>query len=115
VRFAQRSTPCTAEGSINFGVAFGWKFTHHEYENFYHRKTGLFVSSENNHYCLTPGIFIGPGVVELTPGNSISSTDRNILSFTYGGMLEFGINRLNIGLALGFDNVVGKQGSKLDL
>ncbi len=109
VRFGQASMPYEAEGSINFGVAFGWKFTHHEYENFYHRKTGLFVSNENNHYSITPGIFVGPAVVELTTQNSLVSADRNVLSFSYGAMLVFGINRLNIGLALGFDNAVGNR------
>ena len=109
VRFGVGSTPYAAEASINFGVAFGWKFTHQEYENFYHRKTGLFVSSENNHYSITPGIFVGPAVVELTPTNSLAPADRNVLSFSYGAMLVFGINRLNIGVALGFDNAVGNK------
>jgi hypothetical protein len=109
LRFEQGSTPYEAEASINFGVAFGWKFTHHEYENFYHRRTGLFVSSENNHYSITPGVFVGPAVVELTPGNSNATEDRNVFSLTYGAMLVFGINRLNIGLALGFDNAVAGE------
>ena len=109
VRFGEGSTPYVAEASINFGVAFGWKFTHHEYENFYHRKTGLFVSSENNHYSITPGVFVGPAVVELTAQNSNVPDDRNVLSFSYGAMLVFGINRLNIGLALGFDNAVANN------
>jgi hypothetical protein len=109
VRFGQGSTPYAAEGSINFGVAFGWKFTHHEYENFYHRKTGLFVNNEYNHYSITPGIFVGPGVVELTTNNSKVTEDVNVLSLTYGAMLVFGLNRLNIGLALGIDNAVGNS------
>jgi hypothetical protein len=109
VRFGQGSAPYEAEGSINFGVAFGWKFTHHEYQNFYHGKTRLFVNSENNHYSITPGIFVGPGVVELTANNSHVTDDRNVLSIAYGAMLVFGINRLNIGLALGFDNAVGNK------
>jgi|SRR5450432_170564 hypothetical protein len=107
VRFETDHQPYEAEASINFGVAFGWKFTHHVYENFYHRKTGSFVNSEDNHYSITPGVFIGPGVVELTTKNSTVPDDRNVLSFSYGAMLVFGINRLNIGVALGIDNAVG--------
>ena len=109
VRFATGSTPYEAEGSINFGVAAGWKFTHHVYQNFYHRKSGLFVNSEDNHYSVTPGVFIGPGIVELTPQNSTVAEDNTVLSFTYGAMLVFGINRLNIGVALGIDNAIGNS------
>jgi hypothetical protein len=109
VRFGTSSQPYEAEPSINFGVALGWKFTHHVYENFYHRKSGAFVNSEDNHYSLTPGVFIGPSVVELNTQTSTVPSDRNVLSFAYGGILVFGINRLNIGLALGIDNAIGNN------
>ena len=109
VRFGQGSVPYEAEPSINFGVAFGWKFTHYVYQNYYHEKTRLFLNKSSNRYSLTPGVFVGPGVVELTAKNSQVPDDRNVLSFSYGAMLVFGINRLNIGVALGFDNAVANN------
>ncbi len=109
VRLRTGEYPYQAEGSINFGIAYGWKFTHHVYQNYYYRKTGDFVNSSENHYSLTPGLFAGPGIIELTPQNSITPNNRNILSFTYGAMLVCGVNRLNVGLALGFDNAVGNS------
>jgi hypothetical protein len=109
VRFGQGNVPYEAEPSINFGVAFGWKFTHYVYQNYYHEKSRLFLNRSYNHYSLTPGIFVGPGVVELTNKNSNVADDRNVLSFSYGAMLVFGINRLNIGVALGFDNAVANN------
>jgi hypothetical protein len=109
VRFATSGYPYEAEASINLAIAFGWKFTHTVYRNFYHRKTGLFVSSVNNHYSITPGLFVGPSIVELTSQNSLSSYDRNVLSLAYGAMLVFGLNRLNIGIALGLDDALGND------
>jgi hypothetical protein len=107
VRLETNGYPYESEASINLGIAYGWKFTHNVYHNYYHRKTGDFVNSSENRYSITPGIFAGPGIVELTARNSISPNDRNVLALSYGAMLVFGINRLNVGLALGFDDAVG--------
>ncbi len=109
VRFAQGDVPYTASGSINIGFAVGWKFTHHVYKNFHHRGTNLYLNSKTNSFSFTPGIFFGPTIIELDRENSNLINDRDILGITGGGMIVFGINRFNIGVAVGVDHVIGNQ------
>ena len=109
VRLETGEYPYESEASINLGVAYGRKFTHNIYRNHYYREGGEYVNSSENRYSITPGVFVGPAVIELTPQNSNSPNDRNVLSISYGAMLVFGINRLNVGVALGFDNAAGNS------
>jgi hypothetical protein len=109
VRFSKGNLPYNASGSINIGFAMGWKFTHSVYKNYHHRETNLFLNSKKNSFSFTPGLFFGPTIIELDIENSNLINDRDVLGLTSGGMIVFGINRFNIGVALGVDCVIGNQ------
>ena len=106
VRFAQKKQPYSADGSINLGFAFGWKFTHSIYKNYYQKKGMVFMKQQTKSFSITPGVFAGPTVLEITTLNSNATDDRKVLGLTYGAMVAFGVNRFNFGLASGIDYIV---------
>lgn len=101
------STKSAASNSFNVGITAGVKFTHNVYRKIYYEDSGKKTFS--NHYTkkisLSPGLFIGPAVIDLKASNTnnIVKKDRSVPGLTTGAFIVLGFNELNFGMSMGWD------------
>lgn len=100
------SFPAQAEAGINIGLSAGWRFSFHIFST----RKNIF-GSYNNTISLTPGIFLGAGVTELSAANTrpVVQFNRKAVMLSPGGYFMIGFNFLNLGYAFGFDFATGKD------
>lgn len=104
---ANDSIPYQLSTSANAGFAVGWEFTHKVYGNIY--DGSAFLKSRTRQFSFAPAVFIGPTTVGLKNENTNNRVgkDRTVMGLNAGGMLVFGIDKFNIGLATGCDIGLG--------
>lgn len=109
----QDSINSNVSTSGNLGFVYGLKFTNHNYKNIYNSK-GKRYNTHKTSYSITPGFFVGPTTVDLTANNTNNyvNDDITVLGINSGFLLVFGVNKFNIGGAIGFDYAFGKDGEK---
>lgn len=98
------SIPYQVSKSVNLGLAYGWKFTHKAYNNYY-STDGTFLKKRTNSVSFVPAFFVGPTTVDLKPSNTNGKIDneRTVLGLNTGFMFVVGVNKLNLGVSGGWD------------
>jgi hypothetical protein len=98
--------------SGNLGFVYGLKFSNHKFRNIYNSDGKRFNTFKTS-ISITPGFFVGPTTVDLTAKNTENKIkeDITVLGINSGFLLVFGVNKFNIGGAIGFDHALGNSGS----
>jgi hypothetical protein len=104
------ATPYQVSKAVNLGLAYGLQFTHKSYRNYYSKK-GLFLNKRTNSISITPALFCGPTTVDLKASNTNNSVlvDKSVLGINSGVLLVVGVNKFNIGAAIGYDFGLGSE------
>jgi hypothetical protein len=96
-----------AAGGFDVGISWGWKHSFHTYRNVYHQPTGQFLSKRISQFSIVPGAFLTLGTEELNMEKKNTKRAigyiREVPILSPGGFLVLGVNRVNVGLALGAD------------
>ncbi|GAB3865712.1 hypothetical protein GCM10028824_04960 [Hymenobacter segetis] len=104
-----------AGGGFDVGISWGWKNSFHTYQNLYYRPTGQFLSRKISQFSLVPGAFLTVGTEELNNDkNNVKHRIhyiREVPILSPGGYLVIGVNRANVGFALGADFAIGPEAS----
>ncbi|GAB3300003.1 hypothetical protein GCM10027511_15120 [Hymenobacter humi] len=100
-----------AAGGFDVGISWGWKHSFHTYRNVYHQPTGQFLSKKISQFSIVPGAFLTLGTEELNMEKKNVKQPigyiREVPILSPGGFLVLGVNRVNVGLALGADFTFG--------
>lgn len=109
IQAARDSFPTQAEGGVNLGLAFGYKFNYNKF-----RVTKDAFGRNTNQFSVTPAAMIGTGVTDITATNTRvpKLISRKLPFFSTGVMVMLGFNNLNIGYATGVDVAIGPHGDK---
>ncbi|HEV7382048.1 MAG TPA: hypothetical protein VGN64_19765, partial [Dyadobacter sp.] len=96
--------PNVVETGVNIGFAPVAKWSFNVFDPL--KKT---MGKTLNQYSVNPGLMFNIGATDLkaasnAPGLGI---DRKSATFTYGFFLMFGVNNINFGYAVGWDNIPG--------
>lgn len=102
----------TVSTSGNLGFVYGLKFSNHKFRNIYNTNGKRFNAYTTN-FSITPGVFCGPTTVDLTLMNTENKIKNNItvLGLNSGFLFVLGVNKFNIGGAVGFDYALGNDGN----
>jgi len=111
------SIPATIGTSFNAGFAFGGKWTVHKYGAYYKEIDGQYsyLSTKKKAFSLTGGGFLGPTVIALENDKNVTEiidVDHSELGLTAGLFGVAGAGKFNLGLAVGWDMAVGRDGDK---
>ncbi|MBS1979214.1 MAG: hypothetical protein JST46_17715 [Bacteroidetes bacterium] len=112
MRLPTKDLAYSVESSINLSFGFGVQFTHNSFQNNYNGN-GKYLNSVTRKCSLTTAFFVGPSIVSLSQKNTSPSisNERNVLGTTEGAVVVFGIGRVNLGAALGLENLYGPKES----
>lgn len=102
------SFPRQVESGVNLGLALGYKFTYNWF-----RSTKDALGRFTNQLAFAPAIFIGTGVTDISNSNTRfipKITTRKTAIFSFGGVVMFGFNNINVGYATGWDWAQGDYG-----
>jgi hypothetical protein len=106
------SRPYEVSTGVNTGFSYGFKFTRNAFKRTYDKTN--FLGSIKRQYSITPGIFLGPTTVKLNAGNTENylTGDRTVFGMNTGIMTVFGVNKFNVGIAMGWDDAWGGPGNR---
>ncbi|MEM6735719.1 MAG: hypothetical protein AAF620_06590 [Bacteroidota bacterium] len=105
--------PAQVTNSFNVGFAVGRKISWKSYRQYY--RGDKFLNPATRSISLTPGLFVGPTLIELENGESVKEPiklDRTSAGITTGAFLVIGVNKFNIGIAFGIDKALGTDNDK---
>jgi len=105
---AGTTIPNQVETGVNVGFAPVIKYTFNKFEP--HRK---FMGKAKNQYSINSGLLLNLGATDLKGASNAPgiAVDRKAATFTYGTFLMFGVNNINFGYAIGWDNAIGDGAS----
>lgn len=103
--------PYEVTTGVNVGVAIGrrWNFT--RVKPIYNVPGKKMVGYLDNQFSFALAFFSGLTTIKLTPSNTdeMVTMEKTVLGLDYGIAGTIGINKLNLGLALGWDSGFGKE------
>ncbi|MEM6736362.1 MAG: hypothetical protein AAF620_09875 [Bacteroidota bacterium] len=91
---------------INIGIAYGIQFNTNKYKPLIGKEKDKhkLIGHKLNKIANTFALFGGFTTIPLTTGNTENlKRDRTIIGLTYGALWNVGINRFNVGVAIGLD------------
>lgn len=111
------SIPATIGTSVNAGFAFGYKWTKNKFSQYYSKIGGKYkhLSNKMKNFSFSGGGFLGPTVIALENGKNVKNeidVDHSEIGLTTGVFTVVGAGQFNLGLALGFDLPLGRDGDE---
>jgi hypothetical protein len=96
--------PAQLETGINIGFSPAYKFTYNVYN-----PTKKYLGNTLNQYSISVGPFLNIGGTALKAASNAPGlpVDREAATWSYGGAIVFGVNKISFGYALGADQVMG--------
>lgn len=102
------SFPSQVESGFNVGFLIGGKTTWNRF-----RSSVNIFGQTTDKYSITGGFLISTGAVDLSATTTRPKIEfpRKSAMISYGGAIVFGINSINLGYALGWDQAIGPKAS----
>lgn len=100
-----KTFPAQLETGINIGFSPAYKFTYNVYN-----PAEKYLGNTLNQYSLSVGPFLNIGGTDLKAASNAPRLplDRKAATWSYGGAVVFGVNKISFGYAIGADRVIGE-------